>query len=136
MILFLALLAQWNRIKVTVRGCQAFLCTVYDIASLKKKTRLHCLWQEYLWTVAQPKEDAMVTLVLDLAGLGMSTIMNKEVANIVRAQVGAFALKLKLKLCTSQRIVCKFQIPNGAISISFYWCSRRAPMLTLVFLNL
>jgi hypothetical protein len=40
-----------------------------------------------LWTVAQPKEESMVTLVLDLAGLGMSTIMNKEVANIVRAQV-------------------------------------------------
>jgi len=43
--------------------------------------------QEYLWTVLQPSQDHRVTLVLDLAGLSMSTILNKDIVSIIKGCV-------------------------------------------------
>jgi hypothetical protein len=43
--------------------------------------------QEYLWTVLQPLETDRVTLVLDLKGLAMSTLSNREIVGMVKACV-------------------------------------------------
>ena len=43
--------------------------------------------QEYLWTKLQPSQAHRVTLVLDLCGLTLSTIMNKEIVAIIKGCV-------------------------------------------------
>lgn len=43
--------------------------------------------QEYLWTVLQPSQEDRVVLVLDLAGLSLSTVTNKDIVSIIKGCV-------------------------------------------------